>query len=736
MASAFTFPLHRAHRTHRSPTKWNEKRQNRALSLNLEDNFVKQDDKESPVVQAVRGTAFEHEDKGSEMVPVKMRMEHSILGSHPIIPDHIQITETLATTTTSDTLVKEHRGTAHSKSPEAKPETTKPETKPDARPSSAQGSLRTFIKLDSHDSDSDSDLNIFPVSESRPLARSASVLSRFFPELSSNSQVLSSPRADAADQNMKSLDYASLFENELKDRPNALYNISADIEEAKGGKSWYSEASDVFDCASSCYSRCTSLSSVNTEWAGERSPLEPADTYSVLDPVQAGVFDDAASIYSSRASSAVSPASRRQSRQAEGVRPSRIGTLASEVSMEEFKNKPLPLEPIRKPSPLAIRSYRPTLTDISPQSPSEYLLASQRLNQHHRAAMGGQQYREVCRECGSHRERCSHREHDSEWHGYGHGQQMGRGPTLSQTAEELEQALANLTKGSRGQPQTVLNLDGPPQVSRHNGDLVATRPAPRPPPIAPHSQWHRDGSLETMGSAKDKGIRFNKSYRSTNTSKDHRPSNPRSLSEVSTNETVVEATKLNTSTKKSIKGPKAKDQVKENSRPSAKFSIEEADGTKLKKSFTLSMPSFSPKDTKARSRKQERDWHLSVLSARPHTSSDLPNNRECHLPHLAPNWGLAPTKRDELSQLPRLQTQDLQTNTLDSLPWDQEQGLTDSTTYRAGLSSANPAGDAARFPMPAYQRTKRSPSQGTGCGRRRPLSRQLGLAACAFRPSN
>jgi hypothetical protein len=58
-------------------------------------------------------------------------------------------------------------------------------------------------------------------------------------------------------------------------------------------------------------------------------------------------------------------------------------------------------------------------------------------------------------------------------------------PTLSQAAEELEDALADFDGGAH---RTLLILDGPLQISRNNGDLIATRPAPLPPSTKPHSQ--------------------------------------------------------------------------------------------------------------------------------------------------------------------------------------------------------------------------------------------------------
>lgn len=679
MVSQFTFPLHRAHRT---PTSWNKKRTNRPPSLNLEESFVKQNNKGNPVVEEMRGSPSEHGDKEAETVPVKMRMEISMLGSRSFNPEHIQTTaEPPATEKRSDTLVEEHMETTHSNNLEAKPK---------SRSTSVQDSLRTFIELDSHDSDSDPD--VFPVSDSHPPARSASVLAQFCPEDSSNLHVASPSSADAADQKMKSLDYAMLLENEVHDRLNPFYIKPAVAEEGKkmdrssprSGKSRFSDPSDVFDCASSCYSRRTSLTSVSTDWADERSPYKSADAYSIRNPISAGVFDDAASVYSPEAPAFASPmAPQRQSRRADNVCPPRTRALTPGL-IEELKNKPLPLEPVREPSPLAIRRSSPSSTDISPQPPSQYSLVPQRLNAHRPVAIRRQKHRELCRECGSHCESRFRRRHE-------HGQQMRRGPTLSQAAEELEHALADLAKGSKRKQRTVLILDGPLQVIRHGGDLVATRPAPRPPPITPHSKSHRDGSLETGRSAKDKTGRFGKSHRAENTSKEHRPSSLQPNSEVSTKEEVAKATKLKDSSTKSIKTPKAEKEVRGHSTQS----FEKIEKSKLKKSFTLSMPSFTLRNLNLR-QDQERDRRLGSRSG---PSRDPPDNGECLSPRLAPDSKLAPAKRDDLLlQLPRLQTQDLETNRFEGLTRAQER-RTGRLTHPAGLGSVNSASDAARHPL-------------------------------------
>jgi hypothetical protein len=73
-------------------------------------------------------------------------------------------------------------------------------------------------------------------------------------------------------------------------------------------------------------------------------------------------------------------------------------------------------------------------------------------------------------------------------------------PTLSQAAEELEDALANFEGGAH---RTLLILDGPLQISRNHGDLIATRPAPLPPSTKPHSsQFRADTGVKGRASIK------------------------------------------------------------------------------------------------------------------------------------------------------------------------------------------------------------------------------------------
>ncbi|KAF7174963.1 hypothetical protein CNMCM7691_005431 [Aspergillus felis] len=179
---------------------------------------------------------------------------------------------------------------------------------------------------------------------------------------------------------------------------------------------------DTFDTTSSCYSRRSSVTSLGSELAG--CPYKSADAFSVISPAAAGVFDD-------------------------DTAPVLVGTASKLVvkspSLDEVRNKPLPREPPIALAPLSVRhkgprplqacerpsSDRPRTT--TPASPAPRLWRSQR--------------------------------------------------TLSQAAEELENVLAGIPEERHNEPQLLSSqiFNGPLQISRGNMDMIATRPAPRPP---------------------------------------------------------------------------------------------------------------------------------------------------------------------------------------------------------------------------------------------------------------
>lgn len=196
-------------------------------------------------------------------------------------------------------------------------------------------------------------------------------------------------------------------------------------------------------------------------------------------------------------------------------------------------------------------------------------------------------------------------------------------PTLSQAAEELEDALAGLGDQDLSH-KTLLILDGPLQISRHNGDLIATRPAPLPPSTKPHSQTpqgkstlknSRVNTIKSIGSSptKEKGHKL-----SRREAKDKRSSRDKEK------EMDEKADAKNTPTsKETIKKPKSK------------------------KSF-LAFRKQSPasRDGVRVSSRSEDSLHMTLEA------------------HSADPLDLSPTRNSLLLQLPRLQTNDLR-NPLD-----------------------------------------------------------------------
>lgn len=484
---------------------------------------------------------------------------------------------------------------------------------------SPQESLRKIIQLGiPHDSDDDRDRSL--MADERHPTRAGTVIDRFFREPSSNVRVVSPTSADQ----MKSARCHSLPESKLEERVRNLYLDSKDaaseenevdrVLEQKTGSS--SGSDEVFDGASSCYSRRSSVTSVDTELDGEWSPSKSTDAYSILSPVSAGVFDDAASVCLSR-----------------------VPSVASKMSMEKLKNKPLPLEPIGEPSPLAIRRSVSPPSTISQHPSSQRLSATHRPDLHHSGTKHSQQSGPSSKLFGG------HREHRVEWRDHSHGQPLCHVPTLSQAAQELEYALANLVKDPNMKQRTLLVLDGPLQISRHNGDLVAIRPAPQPPLMKPHSQSYRGQSLDALRRVKDK---------------------PRRAS-------ALEAIRESSTKVKGHKKNRSKD---------SKSNDEKKDNPKAKKSFSLSMPSFSRKRIPV-----VQDRRLSLLSPRSETLSDPHETDELRLsPRSSPPDLTPASKREDLLlQLPRLQTQDLKfKNLFDQL---RNQGVDRSTS----VSPTHPA---------------------------------------------
>ncbi|KAJ5465342.1 uncharacterized protein N7458_001028 [Penicillium daleae] len=267
-----------------------------------------------------------------------------------------------------------------------------------------------------------------------------------------------------------------------------------------------SGSEDVFDCASSCYSRRSSITSVKTE--SFSLATEELNRYSILSPVAAGVFDDDTSVCSLGIPSfatrvpfgtAPSPGYEVSSTYPLSSMPqSRRASISSKLSLNDIKNKPLPLEP----SPLAIHRNgctHPSATTEASRStafPSAY---------HHQGWTHSTTsiHQQACHTCGGYGgggsigdSRQSRRTRRPGWSETANGQRLRHIPTLAQAAEELEHALADLARDPHMQQRTLLMLDGPLQISRHNGDLVATRPAPLPPSTKPHSKKHPSKSFK------------------------------------------------------------------------------------------------------------------------------------------------------------------------------------------------------------------------------------------------
>ncbi|KAJ5302349.1 hypothetical protein PENANT_c008G10555 [Penicillium antarcticum] len=276
--------------------------------------------------------------------------------------------------------------------------------------------------------------------------------------------------------NMKHSTPSSL-EKELKERVQFLCGYS---EGAETGLKQKTGDLDVLDCASSCYSRRTSLGSIGS-WYRDGPLDRSADEYSICCPVAAGVFDDT-SLPSPPHQSTVS---HRMYAPSSFTRPYK--SITPKLSMNDLKNKPLPLEP---------SSASPTRRSSTRRSNSSLSAASQRSNSpfsafsqkdmlvsplyRHSATVHSHGNSHACQSCG-HRKPRSRSRHEFKVAGH----RARHIPTLSQAAEELEDALADFE--GRGQ-RTLLILDGPLQISRNNGDMIATRPAPLPPSTKPHSQ--------------------------------------------------------------------------------------------------------------------------------------------------------------------------------------------------------------------------------------------------------
>lgn len=254
----------------------------------------------------------------------------------------------------------------------------------------------------------------------------------------------------------------------------------------------YSSASDndSLDRASSCYSRRSSLTSMNSEYPG--FGYTSADAFSIASPVAAGVFDDSESVQGESGRESRTIAVNHDDRREEKIR--------KKPSMAEVKNKPLPREPPIQLAPLTVRRSAPN----SPSYPTPAKCEKKQCDGEHDSDNGDKLRYATLRPGNS-----------------------PRGPTLSQAEEELENALLQLSSSTNHAPNPANNAPNkakqakkacstsdliaspglfrtPLQISRGDMQMVATRPAPRPPNTLPHSVLQQQKQQQQLEEEKRK----------------------------------------------------------------------------------------------------------------------------------------------------------------------------------------------------------------------------------------
>lgn len=302
---------------------------------------------------------------------------------------------------------------------------------------SSETAMRTSVHFDSSDeshsdSDSDGDMTptISPLSERTPL-NSGNHWRRFFPEISSHFSEFTVVSPASVD---------ILQAEDISPIENIVSKDPVQSTERKSGSS--SSSQETLDCASSCYSRRTSITSIDSESPGEArcQPVlrhRPSEDYAVISPVVAGVFDDTDS--AQRCPTKVRKAS---------------------LPIEIAKNKPLPLEPPIELAPLTVRRINTICTQSPSGTSRDNLLRPQ---------MADSQDLDVLDDCSTPDQ--SPESRSSKHH-----------PTLSQAAQELEDELSKLAPQLdklEESPEVVLNQ--PLQISRGSMQMIATRPPPTPP---------------------------------------------------------------------------------------------------------------------------------------------------------------------------------------------------------------------------------------------------------------
>lgn len=651
-------------------TIFKQKSVHRPAPLNLKGSFVNGERERRRAIRALRAST-ENPTDNKEPTSIPVNMGVSMPGS-----SHKENVANLADTTVNSSSSTVQHSSRNPEKPDSQAHhkegtiTAKSlgEMIAEVRQISPQGSLRTVLQ---HDSKSDSDVS--SLSGDRPSTRTGAVLARFFPELSTSFRDISPANTY---RQTRTEDSPSAFVSELDERiqnfhTNSAFPTNCTEEESTLEQTTSSSPSsdDTFDGASSCYSRRSSVTSIDTEVANEDCPYKSADAYSILNPVAAGVFDDAISLCPSRAPSVAPRLPATQTEDVPRPRP-RQNSIVSKASVDEWKNKPLPLEPITEPSPLFVR--RPGHAPSPPRSRS-----SSRRRTSDSKHLGARQPRypkQSCPECGGHQGHVSRQESRSQWHEHTNGQRLRYVPTLSQAAQELEYALADLAKDPKLKQRTLLVLDGPLQISRHNGDLIATRPAPSPPSSG--TQTHRSTSREALRFGKDKPRQPSKAA-STPDETSRGLGYLRSLHKSSMKQKSGD-------TSENVLDPR---HTKSSSSDSKKALV------KSKKALNL----FGRKDDR---------WANLLSTTRSENSLD-PQEQGSGGRGLSPSqsssWDSTPStlsKRDDLLlQLPRLQTQDLELNKIfDS--FNNIEGLAKTPKSPTHLPAGASDGDEQEHPSP------------------------------------
>ncbi|EYE96728.1 uncharacterized protein EURHEDRAFT_376019 [Aspergillus ruber CBS 135680] len=293
----------------------------------------------------------------------------------------------------------------------------------------------------------------------------------------------------------QSQQFQHLFAAHLQNRQSAQSTQSGKEKGHSRHESWESDLLDAYsssdddsvDRASSCYSRRSSLTSMGSEYPG--FGYKSADAFSIGSPVALGVFDDTASVLG------------------EPVKPNEDKTIAVEHGEDQKRakktktakkpsmvemNKPLPREPPIQMAPLTVlKNPKPLITPKTTKTPTTPMSRAE-----------GEVQKQCDRKC------------DEQRYATLRAGKSPRGPTLSQAEEELENALLqyctkpeNAPKNAANAPNTSTttkqakkacstsnltasrgSLAGPLQISRGDMQMIATRPAPRPPSnILPHT---------------------------------------------------------------------------------------------------------------------------------------------------------------------------------------------------------------------------------------------------------